>query len=180
MRNLKLGVTCLFAFVAAGCAQQQAPSQSNVVTPSEFNLVLDQNYQRAMAIVIDQTIGNVKKIDQQIVIQLKGDHSFAYNSSEVLPEGKLVLKQLSALLVDLPKSQVFIGGHTDSSGSDEYNKKLSMQRAESVALFFINQGVDEARVGAFGFGEKAPISDNATRQGREENRRIELRITPKI
>ena len=179
MRNLKLGVTCLLALVATGCAQQQ-PTTTSIPEPAEqLEKVVSKNYERATAI-ITKGVGKVARHEQQVIIQLKGDHSFAYNSSDVLPEGKLVLEQLSALLLALPKSQVFIGGHTDSSGSDEYNKKLSMLRAESVALFFINQGVDEARVGAFGFGEKAPISDNATHQGREENRRIELRITPKI
>lgn len=180
MRNWKLGLTCLFAFVAAGCAQQQTPNDASFIEPTEFDLVLDRNFERAMAIVTDESVGKVTRFEQQIVIQLKGDHSFAYNSSNVLPEGQVVLKQLSALLVDLPKSQVFIGGHTDSLGSDAYNKQLSMKRAESVASFFVKEGVDKERVGAFGFGEEAPISNNATRDGREENRRIELRITPKL
>lgn len=128
-------------------------------------------------VVIDR-FGEVEQKGKQVIITLKGDNSFAYNSSEVKTEGRVVLEQLSNTLNSLPESKVFIGGHTDSIGSDVYNRRLSAQRASAVYNILLENGVDESRLGMFGFGKGLPIADNGTEEGRKVNRRVELRITP--
>ncbi|HAJ42986.1 MAG TPA: hypothetical protein DCM00_10065, partial [Alcanivorax sp.] len=72
-------------------------------------------------------------------------------------------------------NEVEIAGHTDSKGSDEYNQALSERRAESVRDFLIDLGVDPGRLQARGYGDTRPVDSNATDEGRERNRRIEMR-----
>ena len=67
-----------------------------------------------------------------------------------------------------------VKGHTDSVGSDAYNDKLSLRRAESVAAYLVSQGVDADKVKTAGLGESQPLADNATDDGRAQNRRVEI------
>ena len=78
-------------------------------------------------------------------------------------------------LIAWPEVRVEVGGHTDSSGSAELNRNLSQQRAESVRQYLIDRGVDPAQVTAVGYGEDYPRDDNSTREGRANNRRVELK-----
>ena len=67
-------------------------------------------------------------------------------------------------------------GHTDSVGSDAYNQKLSVRRAEAVKAYLVNKGVDKARVYTEGKGESQPVADNKTKEGRAKNRRVEIEV----
>jgi outer membrane protein OmpA-like peptidoglycan-associated protein len=80
-----------------------------------------------------------------------------------------------------PRAQIFIEGHTDSYGSDETNMRLSQQRAEAVSNYLSSElGVPSFRMSAVGYGETRPIANNETAQGRERNRRIDVRIEPQV
>ncbi|HMC83069.1 MAG TPA: OmpA family protein [Candidatus Polarisedimenticolia bacterium] len=85
-----------------------------------------------------------------------------------------VLEKVAASLRDWPEVRVEIGGHTDSTGSDAHNLNLSQRRAEAVRSYLVDQGIDASRLTAKGYGEKKPIADNKTREGRAKNRRVEL------
>ena len=76
------------------------------------------------------------------------------------------------------KSLIDVYGHTDNTGSDAYNQQLSEQRARSVASFLAGQGVRSDRMIVSGFGESRPVASNESEQGREQNRRVEIRIVP--
>ncbi len=80
-------------------------------------------------------------------------------------------------LIARPGIKVEVDGHTDSKGSDAYNQKLSDARAASVMQYLVSRGVEAGRLTSKGFGESKPIADNATDEGREINRRVELTIT---
>ena len=69
-----------------------------------------------------------------------------------------------------------IAGHTDSSGEDAYNLRLSQERAESVLAFLVAQGIEANRLQARGYGETQPVADNGTNAGRERNRRVEFNV----
>jgi outer membrane protein OmpA-like peptidoglycan-associated protein len=78
------------------------------------------------------------------------------------------------VLKDNPEIKFEVGGHTDSDGADDYNLKLSQQRADAVKDQLIKMGIEAARLSAKGYGETKPISDNTTFEGKANNRRVEF------
>lgn len=106
------------------------------------------------------------------------DVTFATNSSTISPTMREVLDGVAQNLVQRPQSLIDVMGHTDSTGSDQYNLDLSRRRAESVANYLVSRGVSRARIETIGYGEQYPIADNTTETGRAQNRRVEIRITP--
>ena len=100
--------------------------------------------------------------------------NFEFDSAQLTSNARSVLNGVAERLVSNPDVRVSIEGHTDSRGSDEYNKNLSQERAESVASYLASQGVDANRMRAVGYGEERPIASNETEEGRFQNRRVEL------
>mgnify|MGYP006277318113 CR=1 FL=1 len=107
-------------------------------------------------------------------VDLKGV-AFALNSADLLPGAEQALENQLGILRrgDL---RVEIGGHTDAQGASEYNRDLSLRRARTVRDFFVNNGIDPARLTVQGYGESDPRAANDTATGRERNRRVELRV----
>ena len=81
-------------------------------------------------------------------------------------------------MVKYPQTSILVEGHTDSTGSDAYNQQLSERRANSVRKLLVQRGVQEQRITILGYGESRPIATNATPEGRQMNRRVEIRINP--
>ena len=106
------------------------------------------------------------------------DVTFAVDSTTISPAMRNTLDGVAQNLVDRPQSLIDVMGHTDSTGSDQYNLDLSRRRAESVANYLVGRGVSRARIETIGYGEQYPIADNSSPDGRAQNRRVELRITP--
>jgi outer membrane protein OmpA-like peptidoglycan-associated protein len=102
--------------------------------------------------------------------------TFAFNKSDLLPGAKEILDRevIPELKADTAL-QVVIEGHTDSVGSDEYNMKLSGQRAGAVWKYLVSKGIDSSRLQAKGLGESMPIASNDTEEGRAKNRRVEIK-----
>jgi len=88
------------------------------------------------------------------------------------------LDRVAQSLVQYPNSLIDVYGHTDSTGSDAYNQALSERRARAVADYLISRGVGYARIRSQGFGESQPIASNDSEQGRQANRRVEIKIVP--
>ena len=89
-----------------------------------------------------------------------------------------MLDSVALVLKEFDKTLIDVEGHTDSDGSDEYNQQLSMQRANSVGNYLQSQGVNSQRIVALGAGESRPIASNATADGKQQNRRVELKLQP--
>ena len=106
---------------------------------------------------------------------LKGVN-FEVNSSRLTANAKVILKGVADSLTAQPGMKVEIGGHTDAQGSDSYNLKLSQRRAQSVMDFLVARGVDAGRLSAKGYGETQPVDTNETPEGRELNRRVEMKV----
>ena len=102
---------------------------------------------------------------------------FDNNSSELRPESLAYLDRVAERLNELPSISGVIEGHTDSNGSDAHNQGLSERRAQAVHDYLIARGIASSRITAQGFGESQPIADNATPEGRAQNRRVVLRRT---
>ncbi|HWK52536.1 MAG TPA: OmpA family protein [Steroidobacter sp.] len=99
------------------------------------------------------------------------------NDSVVLASGStVVLDRLAADLKKYPQLEIELQGHTDSVGSDQYNQRLSQQRADAVRTYLLNRGVRSSQVVARGYGESQPISDNNTAAGRAQNRRVVMQV----
>jgi OOP family OmpA-OmpF porin len=109
------------------------------------------------------------------VLQLKGV-TFEFNKDRLRPDSKTVLDTVVEIMKRYPDMKVEVAGHTDNVGSDSYNQKLSEKRAEAVRQYLINAGIASGNMTAMGYGEKEPIATNDTDEGRELNRRVELRI----
>lgn len=104
---------------------------------------------------------------------------FAFNKADILPESNDELNKVVKFMKDQPTVEIEVSGHTDNKGSNDYNMKLSQDRANSVKDYLVSNGIDAARITAKGYGETKPIATNATEYGREQNRRVEFTITKK-
>ncbi len=118
-------------------------------------------------------------IDRIVNEILGGDITFAFGKADLTAQGKVALDRIAAEIMSQDNfvQSVKVTGHTDSVGSDSYNQKLSERRAASVASYLISKGVSATKVVQEGRGEKQPIADNATKEGRAKNRRVEIDIS---
>ena len=92
------------------------------------------------------------------------------------PEGKAKLDDLVSKMGGINLKVIIAVGHTDSDGSDAYNQKLSVQRSESVKAYLVSKGIEKNRVYTEGKGEKQPVADNKTKEGKQKNRRVEIEV----
>lgn len=120
----------------------------------------------------------VRREGDLIALTLKGDVSFDVNSDVVLPGLYTELDRIAQILVKYPDTTIVIEGHTDSTGSDTYNQGLSERRALSVQRLLVQRGVSEYRISTVGYGETRPVATNNTPEGRQMNRRVEIRVNP--
>lgn len=111
-------------------------------------------------------------------IGVASDASFAVDSATLSGNAQSTFGKIANTLKDYDKTAIHVVGHTDSSGSDAYNQKLSEQRAQAVGQFMANRGVNTQRLLTWGRGESEPIASNDTKQGRAENRRVDIVIKP--
>jgi OmpA-OmpF porin, OOP family len=107
-----------------------------------------------------------------------GDLNFAFNSAELRPGAETELQEVGRVLTSRPNDRMELVGFTDSVGSDAYNQKLSLRRAQAVRDYLIRNfpGLGVSRFEVRGLGEAQPVADNGTEQGRSQNRRVEIRL----
>ena len=104
------------------------------------------------------------------------DAFFDFDKSVIKPEGKAKLDDLVGKIKDINLEVIIAVGHTDSVGSDTYNQKLSVRRSEAVKAYLVSKGIEKNRVYTEGKGEKQPVADNKTAEGRAKNRRVEIEV----
>lgn len=121
---------------------------------------------------------NVQNTGQELILTLPQDLLFATDSASVRPDLRNDLSVIATNLVNYPRSDVRVVGHTDNTGSAAYNQGLSERRAASVAQILMGQGVAASRVRTEGRGLTQPIADNGSAAGRQQNRRVEIYIRP--
>jgi len=109
-------------------------------------------------------------------VTLAADVLFDFDKSVIKPAGKDRLDDLAAKVKSINLEVVIAIGHTDSIGSDAYNQKLSVRRAESVKAYLVSKGVEPNRIYTEGKGEKQPVASNKTKDGRQKNRRVEIEV----
>jgi outer membrane protein OmpA-like peptidoglycan-associated protein len=121
---------------------------------------------------------NVRNTGQELILTLPQDLLFATDSATLRPDLQADLRTIANNLVNFPRSDVIVVGHTDNTGTAAYNQNLSERRAGSVAQVLRAQGVASNRIQTQGRGLTQPVASNATPAGRAQNRRVEIFIRP--
>ena len=121
---------------------------------------------------------SVTRQGDNIILNMPGNITFQTNSADINANFYNVLNSVVLVLNEYNKTLIDVMGHTDSTGTDAINQPLSERRAASVGQYLIAQGIDARRVATQGFGSKRPIASNDTPEGRTQNRRVELQLTP--
>lgn len=116
---------------------------------------------------------SIQRSEDVLTATFKGETFFANDSAVLLPGGYAEIDRVARVLNQYYQTQIEVGGHTDSNGSEQYNQQLSLRRAEAVKSALAQQGVNPARIRAVGYGESRPISSNFAM-----NRRVEIIIVP--
>ena len=104
------------------------------------------------------------------------DSFFDFDKAVLKPEGKAKLDDLVGKVKDINLEVIIAVGHTDATGPDGYNQKLSIRRSEAVKAYLVSKGIEKSRVYTEGKGEMQPVADNKTRDGRSKNRRVEVEV----
>lgn len=156
------------ALIAAGVGALAGGAIGNYMDRQEANLRHD----------LAGTGVSVTRMGDNITLNMPGNITFKSDSAELDPSFFKVLNSVNVVVKKYNKTVVEVAGHTDSTGAADYNQKLSERRANSVAQYLENQGLANNRVVTVGAGESRPVADNATPQGRQSNRRVELTLTP--
>ena len=112
--------------------------------------------------------------DNQLKVNIPSDVSFDTNSAVIKPNMRPVLDQFASGVANQPNTEIRVIGHTDNTGTDAINNPLSVQRAQSVRDYLATRGVNAQQIAISGAGDRQPIADNGTAQGRAENRRVEM------
>ena len=118
----------------------------------------------------------VERVGEGIKITFDSGILFDVNKSELRSQAKENIDKLAVILLKYPDTNILVAGHTDASGSDEYNQKLSESRANTVANYAKGRGVEGARFTVAGYGESDPVASNDTPEGMQQNRRVEIAI----
>src|SRR5215470_12817402 len=105
------------------------------------------------------------------------DVLFDFNKYTLKPEAREKLAKVSGILLAYPGLKLQVEGYTDNIGSEEYNQKLSEQRADAVRDYLATQGVAQMNISAMGYGKNNPVADNSTNEGRSQNRRVEMVVS---
>ena len=121
---------------------------------------------------------SVSRIGDNITLNMPGNVTFATDSSDLSPAFFDVLNSVGKVLKEFDQTVVEVAGHTDSTGSEQYNQALSERRAGSVATYLRSQGIMTERLITVGMGELRPVADNGTSAGRQANRRVEITMVP--
>jgi len=109
-------------------------------------------------------------------VTFAADAFFDFDKSVLKPEGRAKLDDLVSKIRDVNLEVIIAVGHTDSVGTDAYNQRLSVRRAEAVKAYLVTKGIERNRVYTEGKGEKQPVADNRTADGRAKNRRVEIEV----
>ncbi|MDO4776540.1 MAG: OmpA family protein [Cardiobacteriaceae bacterium] len=151
---------------------------------SGYGILVKNNYDQCVTVLKNEgrtgcgAAPEVEVKQERQVITLSADTYFDFDKSVLKPEGKQAIQQLAQDLNSRGANvqKITVVGNTDSKGSDAYNQKLSERRAAAVGNYMIENGVPASLIEAYGNGERNPVADNATAEGRAQNRRVDIAV----
>ena len=147
------------------------------------------NYQDTQAAELERELAaeqargelNITKLSgNALKVGIASDATFDFDSAAIKSSAQATYAKIASVLKDYDKTIIHVVGHTDSTGTDAYNQKLSERRASAVASALTANGLNSARLLTEGRGESEPIADNSTKEGQRRNRRVDIVIKPII
>jgi outer membrane protein OmpA-like peptidoglycan-associated protein len=135
---------------------------------------MEQKKQAMQRATMGSGVNVVQTQDNQLKLEVPSDISFETGRADINPRLRPILDQFASGMSSQANTEVRIMGHTDNTGSDELNDRLSLQRAQSVRSYLVARGVRSDAVQVMGRGEREPVADNSTESGRAKNRRVEI------
>ena len=121
---------------------------------------------------------SVTRDGDNIILNMPGNLTFAVDSANIDSDFYPVLDSVTLVIDEFDKTLVEVMGHTDSTGSDDYNQNLSERRADSVSKYFKSRDIQPLRLATYGYGENYPVASNEDTNGRSLNRRVEIALVP--
>jgi outer membrane protein OmpA-like peptidoglycan-associated protein len=152
-------------------------SSDDALETNEVGYYVDILEARLTQQVRDDSV-NITRHGNTFTLLIAGSDAFDSNQSQLKPGVEAALTSIAGVLEEYRNTQISIYGHTDDSGEEAYNQKLSERRALSVARYLMDGGVAAERILVIGYGESRPSAANSTEQDRSRNRRIEMRLEP--
>jgi outer membrane protein OmpA-like peptidoglycan-associated protein len=164
------------ADAAAAEAKQKADAEIAAQADARKKAELERQQLRARLLEQFNRVLPTKDTDRGLVVNM-GDVLFATGKADLNPDAKIALAKLTGIVLNYPSLKLAIGGYTDSTGSADFNQKLSQARADGVLAYLVSQGLDANSLSAEGYGTADPVADNNTVQGRQQNRRVEIVVS---
>jgi OOP family OmpA-OmpF porin len=161
------------AIAEAAASEQMAQTQFEQLSEEREGVLLGAREEQIETLQERLQDLQTRQTERGLVITL-GDILFQVDRADLQPGGIQQLSRLADYLRENPDRSILIEGHTDSTGQDAYNLRLSENRAYAVEDFLISQGVDPRRIASRGYGEQYPLAPNDTASGRQQNRRVEI------
>ncbi|MBK8692040.1 MAG: OmpA family protein [Deltaproteobacteria bacterium] len=165
-------------------SQQQLQNTQQTVALTQTQLAAERQRrveaerQAAAALESLRRVAAVREEQRGTIITLSGEVLFATGESTLLPIAQQRLDQVARALIDQGARHLVVEGHTDSRGSPAANQQLSLARAQSVRAYLISRGIPEGQIEASGLGPSRPVAPNETAEGRANNRRVEIVVSP--
>jgi outer membrane protein OmpA-like peptidoglycan-associated protein len=127
---------------------------------------------------LQRTGVGIQRVGDEIVLVMPSNITFATDSADLRPDFFDVLDSVGLVLNEYDRTVVEVAGHTDSTGSEAYNRELASKRATTVAGYLRARGVSDMRLLTLAYGESRPVASNGTESGRQQNRRVEITLAP--
>jgi outer membrane protein OmpA-like peptidoglycan-associated protein len=163
----------------ADAARQAAQMREQQATEAAQRAEREKHELRARLLEQFNRVLETRDTARGLVVNM-GDVLFDTGKADLRSPAREALAKLSGIILNYPQLRLDIEGHTDSTGSDELNQRLSEQRAESVRSYLQMQGVNASQLSARGLGKTMPVADNATAAGRQKNRRVEIVVSGEV
>ena len=139
------------------------------------------DFEKVLAPEIAAGVIRVEKLpNDQLLVGMTGETAFEVDSDQIKPGFYSTMDKISGVVNKYGKTQLAIAGHTDSTGSAQYNQQLSERRADAVQNYLLSDNVYPARLSAVGYGKNRPIASNDSEAGRRLNRRVDITIIPVV